>query len=526
MRNENALAYDVFGALLSYGVITVILFFALNQSNYDPRNAIEYFYNNGSDLPLLAWLSIGGGIAFFFTWSWFNPFSSISGEYGDAKIATKSDIKKMGLFPTKGIIIGKAYGKYVRVEQPLSIMLLAPPGTGKTAGIVIPTLLSCSNSVVAFDVKGELYSITSKRRAEFSKVIRLSLGESDSAKWNPLAKECLPEKWEDIEIKVSRLSSVLYATDKADHWSKEAMPMFLFFALYLIHKNGETSIPDIRAFALSSDSPPQEFIAELLDGLDNETTPPRIIEEGNGALAKAENEFAGVFSSFKADLNAFADPYIKKTLSGNDFNFADFRKERHSLYLIVKAEDVERLAPIVRLFFEELSLYILSNQPEKDDHIISMIIDEMPRLGKLDQVINAPALMRGNRGNALLIAQDYAQIEEIYGKTGPGKINGTIAYRIILAQNNLESAESISKHIGDETRSKESVSTGGNQLVGSTSKSLEGTKLFSTQKLMSLKEEDCIIIAQNHANRPIKGSQVRWYKEKSMKDLHGEYIDV
>lgn len=524
MRNETALAYDVFGVFVSYILISVILFLNLNVSSYDPRNVITFFYNNTSNPTALLWVALVCGVAFFLTWSWFNPFTSIKGEYGDAKIASKQDIKKMGLYPSTGIILGKAFGKYVRVDQPLSIMLLAPPGTGKTAGVVVPTLLSCGNSVIAFDVKGELYSLTSQRRSEFSKVIRFSLGEENSAKWNPLAKECLPEKWEDIEIKVDRLSSILYATDSADHWSKEAKPLFLFFALYLIYKNGETSIPEVRAFSLSSDKPPQEFIAELLDNLTGDA-PDRIMEEGNGALAKAEKEFAGVFSSFKADLNAFADPYIKKTLSGNDFNFADFRKERHSLYLIVKAEDVERLSPIVRLFFEELSLYILSNKPEKTDHIISMIIDEMPRLGKLDQVLNAPALMRGNRGNVLLIAQDYAQIEEIYGKTGPGKVNGTVAYRIILAQNNQESAESISKHIGDSTRVKESVSTGGNQLVGSTSKSLEGYKIFSSQKLMSLKETDCIIIAQNYANRPIMGEQVRWYKEKSMKNLAGEYCN-
>ena len=155
-----------------------------------------------------------------------------------------------------------------------------------------------------------------------------------------------------------------------------------------------------------------------------------------------------------------------------------------------------------------------------------MVIDEMPRLGKLDQVINAPALMRGNRGNVLMIAQDYDQIKEVYGPTGPGKVNGTVAYRIILAQNNFDSAESISKHIGDATRKKESVSTSAGQLMGTVSTSTEGFKLASSQFLMSMKEEDCIVISQNYASRPIFGQQVRWYKDKIMKKLAGEYKPV
>ncbi len=525
MRTDKALVYDFFGMFIAYFVMSMILFFALEQNSYELKNVFLYARANFEKPTSLLWICLGSGLAVALTWIWFNPFTKLNHEYGDAAWAKKADVKKMGLYAETGVILGQAFGNYLRTDKPLSIMLFAPPGTGKTAGVVIPTLFSCGNSLIIFDVKGELYNITSKRRSEFSKVIRFALGEEDSACWNPLAKECLPERWADIEIKIDRISSVIYATDSKDHWATEAKPLFQFFALYLIHKHGGTSIPEVRSFALSAGGEPQEFIAQLLD--ENEgTLPPRILEEGNGALAKADKEFAGVFSSFKAALNAFADPYLKRTLGSNDFVFSEFRKERHSVYLIVKAEDVERLAPVVRLFFEELSLYILSVAPEKDSHTVTMVIDEMPRLGKLDQVINAPALMRGNRGNVLMIAQDYDQIKEVYGPTGPGKVNGTVAYRIILAQNNFDSAESISKHIGDATRKKESVSTSAGQLMGTVSTSTEGFKLASSQFLMSMKEEDCIVISQNYASRPIFGQQVRWYKDKIMKKLAGEYKPV
>jgi type IV secretion system protein VirD4 len=87
-------------------------------------------------------------------------------KYGFGRFANKSDIKKQNLNFQKGIILGKLGRKFIRFDKPLSLLVLAPPGTGKTAGIVIPTLLTIENSVIVHDPKGELYDITNKRRRQ------------------------------------------------------------------------------------------------------------------------------------------------------------------------------------------------------------------------------------------------------------------------------------------------------------------------------------------------------------------------
>ncbi|MCP3940113.1 MAG: type IV secretory system conjugative DNA transfer family protein, partial [Desulfobacteraceae bacterium] len=172
--------------------------------------------------------------------------------------------------------------KYIRMNNPLSVLVYAPPGSGKTAGIIIPSLISCSNSAVVHDSKGELYAKTHKRRGEFSKVIKFSPGEEGSLKWNPLSKEELPNDWADIEVHVDRVAQTLIPDNPknpGEHWPKAARGFFMFWALYLIHKDGHTSPPAISKAPLQTDDI-KGAIRKIIE--DYKGLPERAVLEGNG----------------------------------------------------------------------------------------------------------------------------------------------------------------------------------------------------------------------------------------------------
>ncbi|RDH91345.1 MAG: hypothetical protein DIZ77_11250 [endosymbiont of Seepiophila jonesi] len=471
------------------------------------------------DLPDNLFYGLLSGFAGAIFISLFNPFKQKLTTYGDASFATKSYVKKIKKFDERGIILGAAFGTYIRSNEPLSTLLLAPPGTGKTAGFVIPNLFSCGNSMVIFDVKGELYKITSKRRAEFSRVLKFEPASPDSAMWNPLAKESLPRDWVEQMVVIDRIATMIYPQgEKHDHWITEGKNMFLFYAMFLVWRNGGSSIPEIRAFSLDT-SDAQIAIEEMLT--DNENMPDRIRQEGNGLIQKPENEFGSVFSTYKSKLNVFADPYVAKALSGNEFTFSEFRKNRTSLYLVIKAQDVERLAPVVTLLFEMCAMYILSNAPKPEDHTVTLMIDEFARLGKMQQVLDMPALSRGNRGHAMLIAQDYAQINRLYGNDGGEILDGTCSHFIIYPQNNAKTAKNFSEKIGFQTTVKKSKSQSTRDTNISTSLSEEKIPLISQQDFLSMPEWSSYIIVQNHFKRPIKASPVKWFEDPLMKNLAG-----
>ena len=441
------------------------------------------------------------------------PVGSGSKQYGAARFATRRDISNMGLFAKKGIILAKAAARYIRFDDSLSVAVLAPPGAGKTAGVVIPTLLSCGNSMVIIDIKGELYDVTAKRRGEFSNVLRFAPAEDNSMAWNPLDKEVLPQNWPDMIQTVDRIASVLIPVrDESDYWNLSARSCLVFYALYLIHQHGETNLADIRATALETGDP-QGWIEEaLIDAGD--ALPQRVIEEGNILVSKADKEFSGVFSSFIKCLNVFADQRVAKATSSNDFTATQLRKQRTSLYLAVSAVDIDRLAPLFRLFLESIALHLLATSPASDDVNVTFILDEFIRLGKMKVLIENPALSRASRFNSVFIAQDSAQIESLYGASGMSELETTTAYKVIFQQNNIATAEKISRMIGDKTQVRKSQSSSRGNV--SRSHSDEAARLVKPQDIMALSKDKCLILAQGNMERPIKANICFWFKDRAL----------
>jgi len=503
--------------------------------------AVQMLHPNASELPggLLAspvwamrlavmpwphWLiftAIGGPL-FLFAMVLFNPWREIRGDYGNAHFATKREAKKLALLDDTGLILGRWGNQYVRTAQPLSVLIFAPPESGKTAAIVIPTLLSCGNSMIVNDVKGELYEKTAGRRREFSRVVKFAPGEEGSTRWNPLSKAELPDRWDDKIISIDRIAGALIQTPaKADPmWTTEARALFKFYALYLVHRDGETSLPGIRSFALSTGDA-QEHIAELLDEA-GDSLPQIVREEGNGMLAKADKEFAGVFGSFKSAMAVFSDPRVAENCSTSDFALGELRKECTTVYLCVSNADQTRLAPFLAMFFETATLTYIRKEPTPEDYRITYALDEFVRLGKMTEVAKMPAISRSFGVNALFVVQSQSQLKALYDQDGLDELKNTCAYHIVFSQNEQKVAEEISKSIGNYTRKRQSLSDNDKRLSGkSRSENYEGVPLVLPQEIMSMDREEILILRQNAFESPVKCNKAWWFKDKALKPLVG-----
>lgn len=479
-------------------------------------------------MPYPSWFKYLFLAAFFFAGLVvaLNPFRTKSGKYGSAHFAREGEIKEMGLRSNKGVILGINGGRFLRTKEPLSMLMYAPPDSGKTAGLIIPNLLSCSNSAIVHDPKGELYAKTRKRRQTISKIVRFSPGEKGSMRWNPFAKNELPDDWADIEVRAERVAIVLIPDDPSkpnDHWPPAARSFFMFWCLYLIHRDGETSIPAIlREPYQTSDT--YGAIQTIID--EGKTLPERIRLEGNSLLSTAEGEFGSIQSTFKTNLGVFFDPRVAENFSTSDFALADLRHECTTIYLIVKNADQNRLRKALGLFFEYCTVTLMDHEPGEDELSVTAFFDEFVRLPRMDELLRMPALSRSYRFNAMFVCQSVDQIADIYGEKGLKALRNTCAYHIIFAQNELDVAENLSRSIGDMTR--ERVSKSGRFTSTSKTVSAEGFKLLTAQQIMSLPKGEILIVRQNFFEAPIKAKVPYWFKfpafRKHVEDI--KYQDI
>ncbi|WP_424686518.1 MAG: type IV secretory system conjugative DNA transfer family protein [Halarcobacter ebronensis] len=479
----------------------------------------------------------------------FIPRLGVKGEYGSAAFADNSLIKKMGLFSKTGLVLGKVGRKEIRYEDSLSTLVLAPPGTGKTTSISITNLLTVAYSFFVLDVKKELFDITSRvRKNKFnSKIYKYNPGEKGTLKFNPFCKSVIgnifhedgslnEQKWNYIEQTVEEIAYLIYPEkNNFEYWVEEGRNLFILIALWIFFTKGYTSIPEIRSFAMEDFEtlyPEYEYEEGIdpliyfinIEILKNENDideikeiPARIKEEAIAVKKKADKEYSGVYSSFKSPLNIFGNSIIAENFSTNEFNIEDFRKEISTVYISINEKDLKRLAACNRVFIEYNLRKLASIMPEKNDIMTVNLLDEFPRFGRMEYMLELPSIGRGYKIISMLIAQDYAQIKKVYTPEDLSIIESTTAYKVIFPQTNEETANRYAELIGDFTveRASESKSL---DAKGSRSinKQLLGQKLISKQDLLSQDPNTIYILRINYYKNPIKAKPYIYFKDRKL----------
>lgn len=119
----------------------------------------------------------------------------------------------------------------LKLKETLSTLCCAPPGTGKTAGVVIPTIFNSEGlSIIVNDPKPELCYQTTGARNKVGPVFVINWGKEDNPatgeyypSWNPLSPGALPAPGPERDLYVDSMCNTLVEDPKggADpHWSK------------------------------------------------------------------------------------------------------------------------------------------------------------------------------------------------------------------------------------------------------------------------------------------------------------------
>ena len=137
-----------------------------------------------------------------------------------------------------------------------------------------------------------------------------------------------------------------------------------------------------------------------------------------------------------------------------------------TLYLVVRAEDKDRMRPLLRLIdnqlvrFSAAGNHVERGRPQMPhEHRLLLMLDEFPSYGKLEVFQEALAYVAGYGIKAHLIMQDMYRLWAAYGKDE--SVTSNCHVRIAYAPNRVETAEWLSRMVGTSTVVKEDVTTSG-----------------------------------------------------------------
>jgi type IV secretion system protein VirD4 len=221
---------------------------------------------------------------------------------------------------------------------------------------------------------------------------------------------------------------------------------------------------------------------------------------------------ADVLGTINSALGTFLNESVARVTSRSDFTLKDLRGaggKPVTLYIVVPQNDMAAFAVVTGMLIEMASMELLSKRPGKGESNVLFVLDEARFLPPLDAISDGPSIGRGYGVHYLICAQDYGQLRMVYGPNKVDNIITNTAYKVVLAQNHVETGEFISRTIGNETRRRLSSSrqfalTRPTDLRSSVSEQYEGAPLVPAQDILSLPFGEQIVLVQNSLHTPVK----------------------
>jgi len=477
------------------------------------------------------------------------------GVHGTAHWGTREEIEATGLLPRRGkrgagVYVGgwrddRDRLHYLRHNGPEHVAAIAPTRSGKGVGLVVPTLLSWPHSVVVNDQKSELWHLTAGWRASDAGnvVLRFDPGAaSGSIGFNPLGEIRLGTLHEVGDVQ--NLVTILVDPEGkglVDHWAKTSHAFLTGAILHVLYRakatGGVGALPQV-ALALSDPARPiAELYREMLDNTwVGGQTHPTIAAAARDMTNRPDEERGSVLSTAMSFLSLYRDPLIAKNVSRSDFRIMDLMNHERpvSLYLVVRAEDKDRMKPLMRLIINQLVRVLLRPEiaysqgrpmpPHK--HRMLLMLDEFPSYGKLEVFQEALAYIAGHGIKAYLIMQDIAQLWGAYGRDE--SIISNCHVRAAYAPNKIETADWLSKMTGTATIVKEDITTSGGRfsaVLSNVSRTFHqiSRPLATPDEIMRLKSPaknendvitepgDMLVFVAGHA--PILGTQSLYFRD-------------
>lgn len=244
-------------------------------------------------------------------------------------------------------------------------------------------------------------------------------------------------------------------------------------------------------------------------------------------------QLSSVVSTMMSNLQVIADPNVQEVTNRSDFTMEDFvngivdetgKKRPVSLYLCMSLASMQRLIPIMKIFYEQAITLLTRCTPEEcklRPYRLLLIFDEFRQMGKMDIVEKALSLSAGYGVLCMIAIQSYDQLKTLYNSDA--LFTDNFAYQVILRVNDPATCKKVEEMLGQATMKHTKLNSSGNlgniiHKHESLDTSEIGRSLMTAEEVRTLPEQDCIIIMSG--SHPYRAKKIRYYMDKRFRKYY------
>lgn len=353
-----------------------------------------------------------------------------------------------------GIYLGvDARGQMRRGRPERAVLVLGPPRSGKTSGVIIPSLLAHRGAAVSTSTKPDVMAATAATRARDGRVWEFDpTGASrdvvagvERLRWSPVL--CSSD-WDGALLMARAMvtgAGVGAGTTDSSHWARRAQALLA----PLLHAAavGGREVSDVVGWvsrheidepgALLQDHHGAELAAGQLTGVQN----------------TEERERSSIFSAAADALDAYTSHAAIKAATHPNFFAARFVRSTDTIYIHAPAEHQQLAAPLVCGLLAEIrrAAYALHRQAPGGPPVL-FALDEVANIAPLAELPQI-ASEGGSQGLMLLAAlQDLSQARGRWGASADGFLTLFGTKLILPGIADQKTLEAVSTMLGEYDR--------------------------------------------------------------------------
>ncbi len=377
------------------------------------------------------------------------------------------------------VVINDGKTMYVDNEHHHTLVV-GQTGSGKTTALVDPLIYSLSKkgeSMVLTDPKGEIYRNHSEMlRAKGYNIIVLNFRNPELGNsWNPLTlpyrlyKEGNTDKATELLDDVAL--NILYDPENKNDpfWEKSAADYFSGLALGLFEdaKEEQINLNSINYMATVGEEAyaAGNYIKEYFT-LKGEQSNAYVF--ASNTINAPQDTKGSILSVFRQKIRLFASrEQLSEMLSYSNFNMKDIGNEKTAVFMIIHDEKTtyHALATIfIKQCYETLIDVAQHETNGRLKYRTNFILDEFANMPPLKDVTTMVTAARSRSIRFTFIIQNFAQLNDVYGKENAETIRSNCGNLIYLLTTEYAALEEISKLCG-EVKSKEKDKTASTPLI-------------------------------------------------------------